>query len=301
MQLNGLHILLTYQCNLECDHCFVWGSSRQSGTLTLKSLRLILQQAKEQESLEWIYYEGGEPFLFYPLLLRGVKEAVELGFKVGLVTNAYWATNREDAIEWLSPFKGLIQDFSISSDLFHWSEKLSSQAKDAGAAAEELGIPVGVISIAQPETESAGSTVGQLPPGESKVMFRGRAAEKLSSKVNGKPWSDFRECPCEDLREPGRVHLDPLGNVHICQGIVLGNVFETSLKEICQKYNPDRHPIIGPLLQGGPAELCQRYSISHKDSYADACHFCYLTRLALRERFPRILRPDQMYGVAESS
>lgn len=301
MKLNGIHILLTYQCNLECDHCFVWGSSRQTGTLTLKGLRLILRQAAELETIEWIYFEGGEPFLFYPLLLRGAKEAADMGFKVGLVSNAYWATSEEDAVEWLLPFKGLLQDFSISSDLYHWSQELNSLAKNAVAAAEELGMPVGVISIAQPEKELADSAVGQLPPGESKVMFRGRGAEELVSKVVCKPWSDFRECPCEDLREPGRVHLDPLGNLHLCQGIALGNVFETPLSEICGRYEPDRHAIVGPLLQGGPVELCQRYSLSHKDSYADACHFCYLTRLALRERFPEILRPDQMYGVIENS
>ena len=31
MKLTGLHLLLTYQCVLECDHCFVWGSPWQKG------------------------------------------------------------------------------------------------------------------------------------------------------------------------------------------------------------------------------------------------------------------------------
>ena len=39
MELTGLHLLLTYQCNLECDHCFVWGSPWQSGTMTLQNVR----------------------------------------------------------------------------------------------------------------------------------------------------------------------------------------------------------------------------------------------------------------------
>jgi len=105
------------------------------------------------------------------------------------------------------------------------------------------------------------------------------------------------ECPHEDLRQPGRVHLDPLGNLHICQGISLGNVFETPLKEICQKYTPDTHPICGPLLEGGPVALVQEYHLPHEPVYADACHLCYAARLALRERFPETLLPDQMYGV----
>ena len=47
MKLSGLHILLTYQCTYECEHCFVWGSPRQEGTLTLEQVEEILKQAKD--------------------------------------------------------------------------------------------------------------------------------------------------------------------------------------------------------------------------------------------------------------
>ena len=89
MILNGLHLLLTYQCNFECDHCFVWGSPNQSGTMSLGQLRNILTQAQELGTIEWIYFEGGEPFLYYPILLAAVHLAVERGFQVGIVTNSY--------------------------------------------------------------------------------------------------------------------------------------------------------------------------------------------------------------------
>ena len=46
MKLEGLHILLTYRCTYECDHCFVWGSPWQKGTLTLEQIERILEQAK---------------------------------------------------------------------------------------------------------------------------------------------------------------------------------------------------------------------------------------------------------------
>jgi organic radical activating enzyme len=299
MKLTGLHLLLTYQCNLECDHCFVWGSPWQSGTMTLQNIRQILRQARSLGTVKWIYFEGGEPFLYYAVLVRGMKEAAEAGFRVGLVSNGYWATSVEDALEWLRPLAGLIEDLSISSDLYHWSENLSQQAKNASVAAEQLGIPIGLISIAQPEATNAASVIGQLPAGESAIMYRGRAAEKLVARAARQPWTQFTECPHEDLREPGRVHIDPFGNVHICQGISLGNVFDTPLDEICETYDADSHPITGPLLQGGPAELVRRHGLPHVDGYADACHLCYEARRALRGRFPEILTPDQMYGVLE--
>jgi hypothetical protein len=87
-----------------------------------------------------------------------------------------------------------------------------------------------------------------------------------------------------------------LGYVHLCHGITLGNVFENSLAAICAAYDPVTHPIVGPILAGGPAELARRYQVSVAEAYADECHLCYETRRALRSRFPDILAPDQMYG-----
>lgn len=297
MILKGLHLLLTYSCTLECDHCFAWGSPWQSGVMTLDDLELFLDQARELGTVESIYFEGGEPFLYYPIMLAGAQMAVRKGFKTGLLTNTYWATEVKDAVEWLRPFAGVIQDLSISSDLYHWSEELSRQAEVAQAAARELGIPIGVISVAQPEAMDAARSVGQLPTGDSAVMYRGRAAQVLAPKARMEDWSQFTECPYEDLREPGRIHLDPFGNMHICQGISLGNVFETSMSRICSSYDPEDHPITGPLLEGGPAALVERYGLEHEPGYADACHLCYKARRSLRGRFPEYLTPDQMYGV----
>lgn len=295
MNLSGLHLLLTYQCTFECDHCFVWGSPNQNGTMTFQSIQKILTQCQEMDHLEWIYFEGGEPTLYYPLLLKGVQAAHALGFRIGIVSNAFWANSLEDARLWLEPFRGLVEDFSISSDLYHYNEMLSQQAQNAVQAARDLGIPIGVISIAQPESEEGPSQVGKLPEGVSAIMYRGRAAINLAPMAVQKSWIHFTSCPFEDLVEPGRLHVDPLGYVHICQGISIGNLFQTPLKQICSEYNPTTHPIIAPIMAGGPVELAQRYEIPVRDNYADACHLCYLTRANLREKYPEYLAPDQVY------
>lgn len=294
MKLEGLHILLTYQCNYECDHCFVWGSPLQTGTLTLGQIEDILRQAKDA-GVTSIYFEGGEPFLYYAILKAAVHKAAEMGFSVGIVSNAYWATSVADAEEWLRPLVGRVSDLAVSSDLYHCEKCLGENPQNAMVAAKWLGIPTGVITVAQPEEKSKESH-GQLAE-ESAVMYRGRAAEKLSIAASKYPWEGFDSCPHEDLREPGRVHLDPLGNVHICQGIVIGNLFEKSLKQICEEYDADTHPICGPLLSGGPAALVMEYNLPHASSYADACHLCYRARDNLRLRFPNLLAPNQMYGV----
>jgi MoaA/NifB/PqqE/SkfB family radical SAM enzyme len=267
--------------------------------MTLQKLRRVLESAKELGSVQWIYFEGGESFLYYAVLLRGVEEAAAMGFKVGIVSNGYWATDADDAREWLKPLKGLVQDLSISSDAYHGGEIDERHAQNARAAAEKLGIPVEMIRVAQPESTSGASAVGQIPAGEAAVRYRGRAAEKLAGRAVRQPWTQFIECPFENLRDPDRVHLDPVGNVHICQGISAGNMFRKPLSTICETYDPDSDPILGPLLEGGPAELVRRHGLPHSDGYADACHLCCEARRALRTRFPEVLTPDQMYGVAD--
>lgn len=296
MKLDGLHLLLTYQCTFECDHCFVFGSPWQTGTMTMELIRKVLEQAKETGSIEWVYFEGGEPFLYYQTMLAGVNQATKLGFKVGIVTNSYWATSEEDALLWLEPLAGKIQDLSISSDLFHFSEKVSLQSRIVTQVAKQLDIPVGTICIELPENHGI-STIGQIPPESASIMYRGRAAVKLVPSAMLYPSGLFTTCPHENLDDPGRVHLDPFGNLHICQGIIIGNIHNSSLAKICAAYDPERHPILGLLREGGPLKLAEHYGVNIADYYADACHLCFETRIQLRHQFPELLMPDQMYCV----
>jgi len=286
--LSGLHLLLAYECNYECDHCFVWGGPSQTGTMTIDTVEDILAQALELGSIEWIYFEGGEAFLYFETMIAGIRSAKESGFKVGIVSNSYWATTDAAALGWLKPLAGLVDDLSISSDDYHGSNEGVNYPEIARRAAQQLDIPVDFISVADPEALDA--------EGATAVVFRGRAAELLASRVEAKPWEQFDTCPWEDLREPERVHVDAFGNLHICQGISIGNMLERPLTEIMDDYDAGAHPIVGPLLAGGPAEIVRRYGLSHEEGYADHCHLCYKARCALRERFPDELTPDQMYG-----
>src|SRR6202142_4125819 len=95
MELSSLHILLTYQCIYQCEHCFVWGGPGQKGVLAIKQVEQILLQAREA-GVTSVYFEGGEPFLYYAVLVMGVRKAAELGFSVGIVSNAYWAVRSEE-------------------------------------------------------------------------------------------------------------------------------------------------------------------------------------------------------------
>jgi len=296
--LTGVHFLLTYACSFECDHCFVYSSPQARGTFTLNQIKRVFEELTNIRTIQRVYFEGGEAFLFYPLMVEGIKIARDKGLEAGIVTNAYCATTEEDAEIWLKPLLKLgISDLSLSDDTFHSEDEKESLAKHALTAAKRLGMSVGVISIEEPRVEKGQDTVKGAPVIGGSTMFRGRAVEKLIKGLPTRPWRDFTECPYEDLGNPKRVHLDSYGNVHLCQGLSMGNMWQTPLSELISNYDCDSHPICKLLVKGGPAHLAKEYSIKHYDEYVDACHLCYDLRLKLLDRFQEYLAPRQVYGL----
>jgi len=297
--LTGIHILLTLKCTNECEHCFLHCGPSREATFTVAQLRTLIRQTEELGTVNTVYFEGGEPFLFYPLLLEGLRMVRAAGFDAGIVTNGYWATSVEDGLRWLRPIRELgIVDFSVSDDEFHHLEKNDRKAEFAFQAAQQLGIPAGTICIDPPNVspQAAEGRRGKPVVGGG-LLFKGRAAEKLTAGLPTRPCEEFTTCPHEDLLSPERVHVDAYGNVHLCQGLTMGNMWEEPLCDLVRAYDPQMHPIVGPLLRGGPARLATEHGLAMSNSYVDECHLCYTARKLLLPRFPQYLTPKQAYGL----
>ncbi len=298
--LSGIHFILTYTCNFECEHCFLYSSPTSQGTFTISQVTRVLDEAVKIGTVEWIFFEGGEPFLFFPLLNESIKRANTKGFKVGVVTNAYGAISDEDAELWLRPLtESGLSFLNVSNDRFHYGEELENPATIASSVARRLNIETSPICIKPPkdsQQSSNGENKGQPVVGGG-PKFRGRAVEKLSENLPLRPWKDLCECPYEDLESPSRVHIDPHGNVQICQGISIGNMWMTPLSELVSNYRSDSHPICGPLIRGGPAELAKELGVKPEAGYIDECHFCYLVRMEIIDKYPDCLTPKQVYGI----
>ncbi len=286
MKLSGIHFLLTYKCIFECDHCFLYSSPGSKGTFTVQQLKDVLDEAKKIDTVRWVYFEGGEPFLYYPIMLEGVKLARDRGFSVGIVTNSYWATSIKDAMVWLKPLADMeISDFSVSDDSYHFEDDKDNPSRVARLAAKNLEIPITTLTCADDFGEE--------------LYCRGRAAEKLIAGREMMHWEQFDKCPAEDFVNIGRIHLDPFGNMFICQGISIGNFIETPFSKLVQNYDPTSHPIGKILLDQGPAGLVRAYSLAVGEYFVDACHLCYKARIELLEKYPQYLCPKQVYGIQE--
>ncbi len=296
--LTGIHILLTLKCTNECDHCFLHCGPSREATFTIGQLRTLVRQIEELGTITTVYFEGGEPFLFYPLLLEGLRMVRAAGFDGGIVTNGYWATSIEDGLHWLRPIRDLgLADFSVSDDEFHRLDKNDRRAEFACHAAQQLGIPTGTICI-EPPTVSRQAAEDQRgkPVVGGGVLFKGRATEKLIVGLPVCPCGELTTCPHEYLLSPERVHVDAYGNVHLCQGLSMGNIREKPLHDLVRSYDAQKHPIAGPLLRGGPIGLVAEYGLEMSGGYVDECHLCYMARKSLLLRFPQYLAPKETYG-----
>ena len=298
MKLEGIHFLLTYVCNYECDHCFLYCSPRSYGTFSISQIKEVLKEIEKIESIHSVSFEGGEPFLMYPLLLEAIRLSAKQGLKTAIETNSYWAVSEENAELWLKPLKeaglGLLE---TSDDQYHFGDSSINPASHARNAAKKLGIRISTICIDEPTDATLSNIDKGEPVYQGSPKIHGRAVEKIAPSMPVKSQTTFTECPYENLKDPGRVHLDAFGNIHLCQGISMGNIWETPLSQLVSEYDPDSHPICGPLLKGGPLELANTHNVAIEDNCVSACHFCTKTCLELLDKFPQYLTPKQVYGI----
>jgi len=281
--IRGIHFLLTYQCTRACPHCFLWARPGSLATMNVEQVTAYLD-AVAGTAVRQVFFEGGEPFLYYPTLRRAVQMASDRGLYVGVLTNGYWATGHEEALGCLGELLAAGMDaIMISTDDFHGGAEESRRATLVIQAARDLGLEPDVA-----------------PTCLEDVLFRGRAAVTLARQVPGREARHYDgPCTLEDLVHPSRVHVDPLGYLHLCQGLVMGRVgADGDLAEILVNWDVSRNPVAHLLATEGPYRLAAEYGVAVEGTFADRCHLCYEARRALFLRgLSAHLGPGQMYGV----
>ena len=290
MPLEEVHLLLTYRCLYVCPHCFVHSGPDRPGAFTTQEVEGLVEQVAALGGVARIYFEGGEPALHFPTLLAGVRAVARLGMEPAMVTCGYFATNPVEGELWLRPLvEAGLRRLEVSIDELHGKGEAHNHARNLVTAARAVGLQVAVLSACRPG-DATGVASGAVP-----ILLRGRAAQECVEGLELRPWDAFDECSDEELESPRRVHIDAYGHVHVCQGLLAGNVWDSSLAQVVGGYDPRSHAVIGPLLEGGPAALFRSWLPGSTARYASACHACYDARRQLRLRLPRHLGPAQVY------
>jgi hypothetical protein len=291
--------------------------------MSLDTLEEVLHATKAWHHRFQIHLTGGEPFLNFPLLLEGVKLAVQLGIPRYVETNAGWCLKEEEVVEKFvtlreaglnailiscSPFHAekipLVRTLlaitkaleifgrqSVIVYLPHWIEQIQIFDVEKPTPLEQYVVKFGL--------ERAGR---MLWDGYS-IIPAGRSGYRLGHLTLKRPALAFRGENCSmEILHAHHSHFDLYGNYisWFCGGLTIGDWH--NLPRILDDFKARRFPpLIDILVRMGPYGLFELGKEDYgyrglAEGYAGKCHLCVDVRKHLSEQGDfQELRPKEFY------
>ncbi|MHA1449642.1 MAG: radical SAM protein [Candidatus Hodarchaeales archaeon] len=325
MVLKSIDLLITFECPAKCSHCSYKAGPLRKGHMTAVDINLYLAESTIYHQIQSITIHGGEPFLYYDLMLHAVKRAEQLGIsRVGVITNSFWAKTGEIAGSKLAALKKAgLTSITFSTDVFHQQYIPVEYVENAVLAAAQIKIDQIYVDSYYLENQNDPDNFNDQTDtllkrlnrfrkldnvifNKYKVVFEGRAAE-LPERVINRELIPFGKCPLPfwmegDFNNPETVEIDHEGNVTLCPGICIGNAKDNSLEEILKSHDLQKHPVLSLVAEHGPVglyKLAKEHGLRFERGYVDECHLCYEMRRFLHIEFPRHLAPAACYQQTE--
>ncbi|PKQ63131.1 hypothetical protein BZG02_10235 [Labilibaculum filiforme] len=245
--LSNVGIMLTYKCTIACKHCIVKAGPNRKEEMTLESAYAWLDQIKAYRDgfVCGISLTGGEPFYNLQHLIKVADYSHKLGFITTVVSNAYWATSKQEALRIMSLCES-IQMISISTDSSHQQFIPIEYVRNAIWAAKKLNkiynVAVATESETSPEYLNIIDDVLEFVDREfintSIILPVGRAEKQIDSSLfNYSSSPAVSACPMASF-----PIIFPNGNVIACIGppitlpetnpLYLGNLNKESIATI---------------------------------------------------------------------
>lgn len=234
---HGIALAITFQCNIECEHCVTKSSPSVKEHIPLDDILQIIDELAKIPKVSRLGLTGGEPFLRFHDMKTIVPYASSRGLEVSIITNSYWATSFEKARRHLEQLEGLTR-LGVSEDVFHRRFIPRINLEYAIRAANSLEIEVGVrFSFLKDRADAIEQLIDDLHGAATRdqidaqpVVLTGRAIEKVDR--NDLFQFDPRGVTCSAVNRPV---VTPGGNVYACCGpalaiegpnnpLILGNV-----------------------------------------------------------------------------
>ncbi len=305
--LDELVVHLTKFCPLECDHCNVSASKLLKEDIEFNKLMSIIKEA-EALKFKTISFAGGEPFARKKLLISALAYSNTLNFKTKVVTSAFWATNPNRAIKYLSEFKNAgLQEIIFSYDDPHAAYLKEDIVVNAVNAALLLEIKVTIQVAVEPDSVIDKEYIQNLLDKNCKnadlviisqalINSTGRALDSADINRRLSRRKDHRafKGPCSSVIKQTTVHTD--GSIVPCCGVVpnletmqKGTYGQKSLSQIVEdSRNDNLYRWIA--LQGPVSLLCQvtkdnesPFNENDFDGICDACNTLFTSPSLLKK------------------
>lgn len=266
--MRNVGLLITRHCSASCDHCVIRAGPDCHEEVSLRDARDWIRQIADYRN-GYVYVlsiTGGEPFSNLKLLRAVMEIAAEYNLYISVITNAFWATEREKAKQLLQSLPEICF-ISLSTDVYHQKFVPFENVKNAIWAAQECNIPFYVSIVADnledPEFKRIYNELLKLTIPENirtGIIFPvGRAAnlkDKLRYSLSSEPCPEVctaASSPC--IFPDGQVYgcIGPLLELNEQQPIYIGNLRGYSVAEIFDR--SETNAILHALRLWGPAHL----------------------------------------------
>lgn len=293
--LANVGLIMTYKCQIACPHCIIEAGPHRTEEMLLEDAFDWTRQITDygDKHVKVLSLTGGEPF-YNVDDLKAISEFGEAcGLFVSAVTNAFWASTEEAAVECLEEL-GAIKMLSISTDVHHQVHIPFDWVKNAMRAADVCGIPYTVAVCTENEDDEGYKDVMRKLEDVieadrilTAITFpAGRALKRLGT--SGYRMSE--EPPVSACSAGSSPIVFPDGRVIACIGpvidldsphpLLLGNLREEPLTEIFDR--AQTNPILHAIRVWGPRKLIamiQEAGLGHylPDAYikGSVCNACY--------------------------
>jgi organic radical activating enzyme len=293
--LSNIGLMLTYKCTIACPHCIVKAGPDRKEEMTLESAIKWLDQMRAFRDgfVCGVSLTGGEPFYNLQLMLNIADYAHKLGFIVSVVSNAYWASSKEEALRILKLCSS-IQMISVSTDIPHQKSIPFVYVKNAIWAAKKTGklynIAVATENEESPDFLNLMDNLLEITDKEyinTAIILPVGRAEKAEINANYNLSSEPPNAACTMASFPV---IFPNGNIIACIGppitlpehnpLFLGNLHLENITEIFER--AESNFILHTIRTFGPKALVDLikengYESLLPDNYIDEaiCDICF--------------------------
>lgn len=328
--LRNIGLILTYKCQVACPHCIIEAGPHRTEEMRLSDALNWIKQIAEYRNgyIKVLSLTGGEPFYNINNLKQIATFGENCGLLVSAVTNAFWATTKEEAVKVLRKLPA-IKMLAISADAYHQESIPFERVKNAIMAAQECNLPYNIAVCTENEEDEEYKEIlkklreiTEMETINTAVTFpAGRALKKLKDlkyrMSNEPPISACSAGSSPIIFPDGRVIacIGPVIDISSAHPLILGNLRVNYLKEILD--GAELNPILHAIRIWGPKRLIsiikeaglnqylpEKYI---KDSVCNACYnlmsndkiIDFLTQLAEDFEFKRKVAYARVYYLKE--
>jgi organic radical activating enzyme len=285
--LSNIGLMLTYKCTVACPHCIVAAGPHRKEEMLLEHCFAWIEQARAYRHghIQGLALTGGEPFYDLDRLAQVSGYAKSLGFIVSVVTNGFWASTQDVAMNVLSRVPA-IEMVSVSTDVHHQKAISFDCVKNAVWAAGELGRLYSIAVCTDNEDDPQYQrimedlkAIGEADRTRAAIIFPAGRAQKRAHDFHYHTAPEPSIGACSAASSPvifpdGRVSacIGPLLTLPPGHPMALGDLHRETLSVVLDR--SELNPVLHAIRAWGPHKLVSLLRAQGFDSLLPKEYIC---------------------------